>query len=107
MPLTAWLALAFWAVAIAGGGTIAVIRGLRLWRTISRAGRVSGDAVATLLDAAAATETRALALSGGGARLEAATSRLRSSLAELAAIRSALGEAQGLLRRVRGVVPTK
>lgn len=107
MPLTAWLALAFFAVAIVGTGTIAVIRALRLWRTISRVGRVTGDAVATLMDAGAATESRALALSGGGARLEAATSRLQVSLAELAAIRAALGEAQGLLRRVRGVVPAK
>ena len=47
MPLTAWLALTFWAVAIVGGGTIAVIRALRLWRTISRVGGAAGDAVAS------------------------------------------------------------
>lgn len=107
MPLTAWLALAFCALAIAGAGTLLVLRGIRTWRTISAAGKATGDAVASLMDSAAAAENRALALSGGGARLEAAVTRLQESLAELAAIRSALGEAQGLLRRVRGVVPTK
>ena len=107
MPLTAWLALAFCAVAILGGATTAGIRAFRLWRTVSAVGRTTGDAVASLMTSAEATESRALAASGGGARLEAATTRLQASLAELAAIRSALGEAQGLLRRIRGVVPTK
>ena len=107
MPTAAWVALVFCAVAILGGAAILVLRGIRTWRTISAVGRTMGDAVASLMDSAEAAEKRALALSGGGARLEAAVTRLQESLAELAAIRSALGEAQGLLRRVRGVVPTK
>ena len=107
MPLTPWRALAFCAVAILGGATASGVRAFRLWRAISGFGRATGDAVASLLDSAGATERRALAVSGAGARLEIATTRLQASLAELAAIRSALGEAQGLLRRVRGVVPTK
>ena len=107
MPLWAWPALVFCVVAILGTTAFAVVRALRLWRTASAFGRSAGDAVSSVMDSAAAAESRALALSGGGARLEAATTRLQASLADLAAIRSALGEAQRLLRRVRGVVPTK
>jgi hypothetical protein len=107
MPLIAWLALAFCIVATLGGAAIAGIRAFRLWRTISGASRAAGDAVASVLDSAAAAETRAVGLSGGGARLEVATTRLQTSLAELAAIRAALGEAQGLLGRLRGIVPSK
>ena len=107
MPALDWIAVVVCVLAIAGGVAVAVVRALATWRTFRSFNRGMGAALDGVLATAAAAEAHAVGLSEGGERLTAATARLQRSLARLATIRAALGEAQQLVRRLRGAVPHK
>ena len=107
MPVYAWLSVAFCACAVVGSITWAVLRALATWRTLRSFTGAAGTAFDGVLETAAAAEAHAVSLSDGGERLTRATAHLQESLAGAAVIRSALGETQQLLRRLRGAVPHK
>ena len=94
--------------ALAGVGALALLaaRSVKAWRDLQEARRdvvhglgelqASGEAVAAKLEAA-----------GDTAELQESLGRLRVSLARLAVLRAALGEAQETFGRVTAVVPRK
>ena len=107
MPAYAWICALFLVVALVGSATWLVLRGLKAWRAFRSFTDATGSVIDGVLATAAAAEAHAVSLGAGGERLTRATERLQSSLADATALRSALGEAQQLLRRLRGAVPHK
>ena len=107
MPVYAWICALFLVVAIAGGATWLVLRALAAWRTFRAFSETAGSAFDAVLATAASAEQHAVALSAGSERLTRSTRHLQQSLAEAAVLRSALGETQQLIRRLRGAVPRK
>ena len=101
------LALAFLLVALLGSLAVAASRAWRLWKTFGRVSGRTGDALGALANKGAATEQRALGLSGNSERLAEATARLRRTLAEFAVIRTAAAEPRALFANLRGAVPRK
>ncbi|HZP73818.1 MAG TPA: hypothetical protein VFA97_10630 [Gaiellaceae bacterium] len=102
-----WLPLAFLVVALAGSLAIATVRAWRLWRTVRALSKRITEAVTQVTDAAATAEQHATALTGATERLVDGVARLQRSLAELAVLRAAAGEARAAYAAFRGFVPTK
>ena len=97
MPLLDWLCLLVFLVAIVASTAVAVVRGLRAWRT---ARAVSGAATSALDDVmrrAEEAEAKASRLEGKSAGLESAVKQLQDSLAELAVLRTAYANARSTL----------
>jgi len=107
MTLTTWLALLFVLVAVLGSTAFAALRAWRAWRTFRAFHRRALNAVAGVIHTADVAEAHAESLTAGAERLNRASQQLQESLAELAALREAAGEAGALLAAVRGVVPRK
>ncbi len=105
-PLT-WFALGFLIVAILGSAAFLALKALRAWRTFRSFSGTMARAIGDLAAAAEQVEARSGGLAAGLERLNDANSRLEQSLAELATLREAAGEARGLLAGVRGAVPRK
>ncbi len=90
-----------------GGLSLAGARWLSLWRTFSAFRRRFATQLDDTTDRFEATERR---LGGGEATRNgslAALLRLQDSLARLAVLADAAGQAAALVRRVRGAVPSK
>jgi len=102
-----FLALTFLIVAIVGSLAVAASRAWRLWKTFRGVSGRTADALGALADKGAATEQRALGLSGTSERLTEATARLQTTLAEFAVIRTAAAEPRALFASLRGAVPRK
>ena len=108
MTVVNWLALAFLLVATVASVTVAVVRGLRLWRVL---GSFSGQAETALDDVmrcrrgdrGAHRDTRYETRSASRRRSHAPPGVAR----ELAVLRAAAGEASAALDRLRRVVPRK
>ena len=107
MATLAWPALGFALVAFFGSLAYAAVRGLATWRAFRRLSDAAGGAVEAVTAAAATAEERALSLTDHSGRLPAAIEHLQGSLAELALIRTAAGEARTTLGKFTGVVPRK
>ena len=107
MPAYAWICLLFLVLALLGSTAWLVLRALAAWRTVRGFTRATGAALDTVLATAASAEAHAVSLADGAERLSRATAHLQESLARAAVLRSALGETQQLLRRLRGAVPHK
>jgi hypothetical protein len=103
----AWLALALAVLAFFGSVAYAAVRGLDTWRAFRRFSDTAGAAAEALADAAARAEERAVSLTDRSGRLTAAIEHLQESLAELALIRAAAGEARTTIGRFTGLVPRK
>jgi hypothetical protein len=102
-----WLPLAFLVVAIVGSLAVAALRAWRLWRTTRSLSRRLTEAIGRVTAASASAEERATALTGATERLGGAVARLQRSLAELAVLQEAAGEARAAYAAFRGIVPTK
>jgi hypothetical protein len=100
-------ALTFLLVAVLGSLAVAGVRAWRFWRTLQRASERTGGALERLAAQGAATEQRALGLTGNSERLEEATERLRRTLAAFAIIRTAAAEPRALYDSIIGAVPRK
>ncbi|MGH3003280.1 MAG: hypothetical protein ACRDM1_11575 [Gaiellaceae bacterium] len=107
MVVAVWIALAVFAVALAASGTVAALRGLRMWRAFRALSETAADALDSLSRGAHRAEHRAAALSDGGPGLEAATGHLRRSLAELEVLSAAAAETLASVARLRGSVPRR
>ena len=102
-----WIALAFLILAVLGSIGYAATRAWRLWKTVRALGGAVSDAIGRLTASAETAERKATSLNEHATRLEAATTRLQGSLAELALLRAAAGEARAVFTAVRGTVPRK
>ena len=107
MPVYAWICALFLLVAVIGSATWLALRGLAAWRMFRAFTEVTGTAFDAVLATAASAEQHAVSIGEGSERLTRSTQHLQESLAEAAVLRSALGETQQLLRRLRGAVPHK
>ena len=107
METAVWLALAFLVVSVIGSIAFAALRALRTWRTVRGVSAALTRGLDGVVSTAEAAEAHALALTDGTARLTRAIDHLQQSLAELALIRAAAGEARATVGRVTGVVPRK
>ena len=109
VPMSDW---AIWGALIlaslAGIGALGrlVVRAREAWRDVKDARR---DVVRRLDELAAKAEATAekVAAAGDTAGLDESVGRLRISLAELAVLRAALGEAQDTVDRVTAYLPRK
>jgi len=102
-----WIALGIGAASAIGGSALVVSRALRAWRSLRALARSARDSLATVESNAAAGAERGAALARKSGDTTAAVTRLEGSLATLAVLRAAAGEAGGSLRRVRALVPRK
>jgi cell shape-determining protein MreC len=107
MALLTWVSLLFLVVAIVGSIAVAVLRGLRAWRTFKRFTRTTTAAMERVLETAAEAERHAVAFTESTEKLNAALAHLEQSRAELAVIQSAAAEARTSLTSFRGAVPRK
>ena len=107
MALLTWFSLAFLVVALGGSVTVAVVRGLRVWRAFRAVSGAITSALDGIARTAAEAERHAVALTEGTERLSAAVARLQESLAHLAVLRSAATDVRATLLAFRGVVPRK
>jgi hypothetical protein len=99
--------LLFLVVAIVASLVVAVVKGLRLWRTFDSFNTSLATALEAVTDAATTTEARVLAASERTLRLEEATARLQESLARLRVLTDAAKSLGGQAAAVRRAVPKK
>jgi hypothetical protein len=97
MPLLNWLSLLFLVVAAVGSIALALVRGLRTWRTARRVSAATTAALDDVMRRGEQAEAKASALSVKSARLESAVAQLQESLAELAVLRAAAASARSTL----------
>lgn len=102
-----WIALAVGVLATVGGAALAARRAWRGWKTLRRVMSSVTGALDALATKAAATAEHATATVERSSEIAAANARLERSLAELQALRSAAGRAQGVLGWIRLLRPTK
>jgi len=102
-----WITLAACVLAVVGGTVLAAARGFRTWRTFRRTTRHITHGLGDLTAKAAATEQKAVAATANSVKLADAVSNLQESLAVLAVLRAALGEATAGVASVRSVMPRK
>ena len=107
MLVAVWIALGVGVAAVAGGTALVVSRAIGAWRSLRSFARGARDAVAAVEAKAAAGEQRAASLVRKSGDTTTAVTRLETSLATLAVLRAAAGEAGGGLRRVRALVTRK
>jgi exonuclease VII small subunit len=89
----------------AAGATVAVVRGLALWRHTKRTGRTFFDELGSFEERTARTERHLAEWEQSSARLEEALARLRVSRARLRVLQDALDQAQARVRWLRVFVP--
>jgi L-alanine-DL-glutamate epimerase-like enolase superfamily enzyme len=107
MATAVWIALAGGLAVVVAASAVLVARALRAWRTFRGFARATAHALEEIERQAATAEARARDSGAGAARLAGAVGRLEDSLATLAVLREAAGEAGAIAGRVRGVVPRK
>ncbi len=99
MLVLVWIALALAILATGGGGTFALLRGLRAWRGLKTAGGRIGAGLETVARTAADVEVHLERGAAGSERLAAALDRLARSRARLDVQRAALQQALDAVRR--------
>jgi len=101
-----WGALILGGVAGAGALGLLAMRAREAWRAVKDERR---EVVARLDDLATAGETTAdkVARAGDTRELQESLARLRVSLARLAVLRAAIGEAQDVVEHATALVPRK
>jgi hypothetical protein len=101
------ISIVVFALAAISGLSLAGLRALSLWRTFSGFRRRLEAELDEAASRFAATERRLDGASGDAQRLDDARARLQDSLARLGVLARAAAETAALVRRVRGVVPSK
>ena len=96
---TIWGALTVSALAAIGTGTLLVVRSLDAWRGANAARTRLVEILAAVAEKAEKTTERLEATAAESAELEESVSRLRVSLARLAVLRAAIGEAEAVIPR--------
>ena len=107
MTVLNWVALAFLLVATVASVTVAVVRGLRLWRVLRSFSGQAETAIDHVMRSAETTEERTATLATNQERLTQARTHLQASLAQLAVLRAAAAEVNAALDRLRKAVPTE
>jgi hypothetical protein len=101
-----WLAFAAFVLAIVVGTVVAVVRGVRFWRTAKAAGpRFSGE-LDRISTSAAEIQRHLDAAEASTGRLREASEELRRSRARLDVQLQALREARATLRRLAALLPS-
>jgi uncharacterized protein (UPF0335 family) len=101
------VSLLFLVVAIVASLVVAVVKGVRLWRTFDSFNVSLATSLAAVTDAATVTEAHVLAVTERTERLEEATARLQESLARLRVLTDAAKSLGGQAAAVRRAVPKK
>ncbi|HUJ55952.1 MAG TPA: hypothetical protein VLW49_08190 [Gaiellaceae bacterium] len=101
-----WASLAAAVLAVAGGVAFVAVRALQAWRDFKRVRRHVFKALDTLL-ARAEELAESAAAAADLTNVQPSLARLRVSLARLAVLRQAAGEAQETFGRIAAVVPRK
>ena len=107
MAAAVWIALVFCLLALVAGPAFAALRGWRTWRTFRAFSTATGAALDGVMQTAASAEEHAASLTANAERLAEAGGRLQASLAELAVLRAAAGEAGAPVAALRGAMPRK
>jgi hypothetical protein len=107
MELVMWIALAASATFCIAAAIVAGTRGLEAWRTFKAVAGTIGGALEAFVVRAEATAERAGTAAERTAQLTAAIGRLQGSLATLAVLDAAIGDARAVFGSVRGLVPRK
>jgi phage shock protein A len=94
-------------VAVIGSLVVAVIRGVRLWRSFDSFNATLATELARVTDAATVTEAHVVALDERSERLEEATAQLQQSLARLRVLTDAAKSLGGQAAAVGRAVPKK
>src|SRR5689334_4982782 len=106
IELAVWIALAVAVVAVFGAAAQLVVRALRTWRDVRRAGRVLAAGMSEIAARAAATAAGVARLAEQPVHAAQTLEQLESSLGELAVLRAELRRVRSTLASLRGVVPT-
>lgn len=100
-----WIALGVLAFGVVGGLTVAIVRGIRLWRMAKRAGGTIGSELDRISGVAGEIEQQLGRANASATNLAAAAERLRASRARLDVQLAALREARAQLARTFWFVP--
>ena len=103
VPTWVWIPIGVFLLGVTGGSAAFVVFAIRAFRRLRAAGRSLTAALEDLTRSSAELERRASALGERVEKLQAARARLRASLDTLEVLNWALGDARGLLARLRGV----
>ena len=103
---TIYVGLGAGVLAVVGGAVFLTIRILEAWRTLKRLRRHLGREL-DRLDALGRQTSESAARAADQETLTRSLDRLRSALAQLAVLRSALDEATGTFTRLTAVYPRK
>jgi hypothetical protein len=104
MLVLVWIALGIAVVAVTAGIVVAARSGLRAWRAFRGSMHAASDALA---DLSAKLERLADSAPTHGPQLERSRTRLETSLARFAILRSALDEATDAVAPLRLLYPRK
>jgi hypothetical protein len=97
VAILAFVALGFFVVAVVGGALFAALRGLRAWRALRRLQRTVGAGMLEVSRGIEGAEARLARATKSAMRLDRARARLQESLAALAVLRAAAGDASPAL----------
>ena len=107
MASVTWIAALFALVFVLATSALLALRALGAWRSFRSFSRRTSTVLDDVTRTADAAQQHAVAAAAGAERLASATARLQESVAHLTLIRSAAGEFNATLNRVRGAVPRK
>ena len=102
-----WLSLAGAIVVVVVATTMAVLRGIELFRAFRSLGRETGPALAAIERSTGEIEGHLTAAARSGEALDASLRRLRRSRAELNVLLSALADARAAAGRLTAFWPAK
>jgi exonuclease VII small subunit len=104
-PAVVFGALLVGAALALGGGSVAVFRGIALWRQLKRTGAAFARELESFDERSTRTERHLAEWERSSTELEAALERLRASRARLRALQDALDQAQARVRWLRVFLP--
>ena len=102
-----WLALAVFVLLPAIGAVILFLRARELFRDVKRGGRTLAQSLDDVSERLERMSERAESIGTTAQPMEPSVARLRTSLTELAVLRSALQDVQDAAGRVTAVYPRK
>ena len=100
-----WISLAVLLAGLVAGLVYVVFRGIALWRTVKRTGRVFGAETARIAEVSAGIQAHLDRASASNARLASAAERLAVSRAQLDVQLQAVREARHAMRRLLWFLP--
>jgi hypothetical protein len=106
MPIF-WLALIIALVLTVASAIYVTLKGLQAFRDVKRLSRVGGGEIERISGTSGEIERHLALAAESGSQLEASLARLRSSLARLNVLTSAIEDVRATVRRVTAVMPHK